>query len=177
MDIRPRCVASACASVFVLNLADPRRAVASLCFLSFLLYNYDAINAEIVVALLNVSVCSTVARVISAKPCFAQKRRWHTRYCLRGNILQQAHAKQQQRQILAREEQGQAGGNRSPRGAGGGLAVDTADVAAQAMALSLTDEEGAIYTRPRQVWWQTPDKTRFIAFAARTACDLWCSLF
>lgn len=58
-------------------------------------------------------------------------------------MLKQAHAKQQKRQILARQEDAQPGGAFAPpRARSAGKKAGSAEVSDQVLAMSLTDVEG-----------------------------------
>ena len=66
-------------------------------------------------------------------------------------MLEQAHAKQQKRQILARQEEAQPGGFAPPRARSAGKKASSAEVSEQVLAMSLTDVEGSkpMSVRPR----------------------------
>lgn len=66
-------------------------------------------------------------------------------------LLEQAHAKQQKRQILARQEDAQPGGSYAPppRARSAGKKAGSLEVSEQVLAMSLTDVEGTKIVRPR----------------------------
>lgn len=66
-------------------------------------------------------------------------------------VLEQAHAKQQKRQILARQEDAHPGVFAVPRARSTGKKAGSAEVSDKVLAMSLTDAEGckSVSVRPR----------------------------